>query len=81
MTIIEIMARAIRQTDGHHVRAWGEVAFAKAALRALEEAGYVVVPKEPNNLMMDAGYEHYDDLRGAYKAMLSARPDVEGGDA
>jgi len=57
---------------------------AKAALRAIDEAGYAVVPKEPSEEMIIAtvGYvlaPARDAGRHAYSAFLAAAPDVTGG--
>lgn len=56
--------------------AWPRVA--RAALTELEQAGYVVVPVEPTEEMIDAGwaYVHNEDAAGTWRSMLSARPKV-----
>lgn len=50
---------------------------AQAALTAITEAGYAVVPVEPTEAMCEAGLEAIIDLRSgeapaAYRAMISA---------
>lgn len=45
----------------------------RAALTPPE--GYVLVPVEPTEAMIEASYGHYGP--GAYEAMLAARPEVK----
>lgn len=50
----------------------------KAIIAALTPPeGYVLVPVEPTEAMIEAAYGHYGP--GAYVAMLAARPEVSGG--
>lgn len=64
---------------------------ADAVLRALDAAGLVVVPRDPTEAMMNAGYRkvgkmHYEPTASAqgwgehatdiYRAMIAAAPDV-----
>jgi len=64
---------------------------ADAVLRALDAAGLVVVPRDPTEVMMNAGYRkvgkmHYEPTASAqgwgehatdiYRAMIAAAPDV-----
>ena len=54
---------------------------ADAALAELASAGYVVVPKEPTEAMLDEAYLEIADKDGAarsYRAMLAAAPSGEG---
>ena len=75
MGIVELMARAINQTDLFAER----TEAAKNALSALEAAGYVVVPREPTHEMWAAGDEasqmrHALDpipIEGIWSAMLA----------
>ncbi len=49
--------------------------YAQASLTAIEEAGYVVVPREPTEAMLDAGYEatgYPVGIEGAWQAMIAA---------
>ncbi len=49
-----------------------------AVLSEIENAGYVVVPKEPTEAMLEAGFVHtgdpcwLEDVAKAYRAMVSA---------
>lgn len=87
---IEVMARAIQEApfegpqpctwdqippDGHNMR----MSEARCAVRALNEAGFAVVPKEPNAAMLEAGavIENLDntyaeDMTISYRAMIAA---------
>ncbi|MGV1682933.1 hypothetical protein [Sphingopyxis sp. NJF-3] len=77
--IIETMARAMQES-----RAWPAVysggtaeVLARAALAALTEAGFAIVPVEPTLEMSSAGLEAIIDLHcgeapAAYRAMIEA---------
>lgn len=49
--------------------------FARAALSAIDAAGWVLVPVEPTDAMMFDGVGSRQD----YRAMLYARPRITGG--
>lgn len=87
MDVREIIARAACKAEGLEPAptepdqpAWIDFAYvADAALAAIEEAGYVVVPKEPTMLMQNAGWRKVrdqgiepDDIEVApiYQAMI-----------
>lgn len=70
---------------------WNAVAQAavSAYLAAMREAGFVMVPVEPTEDMIDAGFDHHpkhlevklgrpptpeEDMAGQWSAMLAARP-------
>lgn len=48
-------------------------------MKALDVAGYVIVPKEPTEEMIIAGvlHENMGDMAGRYKAMLAAVPNTK----
>lgn len=68
MTPMEIMARAIDQADFHN-----PIIEARAALAALDAAGYAVVPREPTEAMMDAAKPGFKE---AIEAALRAQGEV-----
>lgn len=93
--LIEAMARAlceaqgVRRIDGNEMaRARDEV---EAALTAITEAGYALVPVEPTDAMLEAGHdlltEHgcnplTGDAELCWEAMISASPiTTKGSDA
>lgn len=49
---------------------------ARAALQSIEASGYAIVPVEPTEDMLDAPDWRADAGKGAYAALLSARPRV-----
>lgn len=57
---------------------------AKAILGALQTAGYIIVPKEPTEQMMDAVYGHFGERSGTtsplarsiYQDMIAASHDA-----
>lgn len=67
-----------------HLRTRRHAARATAALRAIEAAGYVVVPREPTKEMVAAGYEMTpdetmsddSDAINVWEAMIAAAPKV-----
>ena len=74
--IVEVMARAMVGYIGELSDFEDHREAAQAALQALSEAGYVVVPKEPTEAMIEAeralhGYSG-DRTASAYRAMISA---------
>lgn len=51
--VVEVMARAVELHEGLSANFWEDhVLIARAALAALNEAGYVVVPREPTPEML-----------------------------
>lgn len=65
-----------------------QVAIARACLTAIEQQGYVVVPKEPTSAMSDAASEaigkdwvdgEFPDEEKIWSAMLSAAPKLGEG--
>ncbi|MGH2358942.1 MAG: hypothetical protein ACRDGM_00125 [bacterium] len=82
-TLIEAMARAIgEQVAGPGAQPRGGwIKAAHAALRGIHEADWVVVPKEPTEEMLKAGWAKWragierDCLKEEYQAMLAAAPD------
>lgn len=84
--LIECAARLLEDRD----RLTRELAEAKA--RAVIPDGWVAVPVEPTNEMVDAWcefepgpdsrwtYTAREDAKACYRAMLSARPDPKGND-
>lgn len=77
--IVEVMARAIEQRSREPK--WTLYDGIRAALTALEQAGYAVVPVEPTEEMAAVGTIAFHDsytrapiARAVYAAMLSARP-------
>lgn len=89
MKPVEIVARAIQQSQGEGAY-WKEyLVDATAAIRALEEAGYAVVPVEPTPEMLAAAgkyanfcavhnYGGCPDEDGVWRAMLDAARRDEG---
>ena len=99
---IEAAARAILQNIETVSVSGGVVAsgYEKAAhacitayLAAMEAEGFVMVPVEATEEMIDAGFDHHpkhfeaqmgrpptpeEDMDWQYRAMLSARPNVKG---
>lgn len=81
--VVEVMARAIAAEDdatgGSRYSAYW-LNLARAALTALEEAGYVTVPREPTEAMIGAGAVAEGDgnlsvqALNIYAAMLAASP-------
>ncbi len=84
------IAEAIEASpDGPYAHEWA----AQAALQAIHDAGYAVVPSEPTEAMFEAGFdatsvelhpgEHPDDVNNpavCWRAMLSAsQPKTEEG--
>lgn len=83
MNIVETMAEA------YDIEIWGRLKGGadetgmrgmRAALKAAEDAGYVLVPKEPTGEMNSAGFKHAcdhwvgQDVPKMYRAMLAAAP-------
>ena len=65
--------------------------YAEAAIRAIQDAGYAIVPKDPQPEMIGAWYRHKNGFHyhgrpeptdtsdyGAYRAMIKAAPDPMG---
>ena len=74
MTPIDIMACAVSERfskDGGFCGMEAGKEFAYDIRKALEEAGFAIVPKEPTEEMKDAGNK-YVFASGVYKAMLKA---------
>lgn len=82
--LIEALAAAVTE----HEPSWDNHGRAIAALRAIDEAGYAVVPKQPDEHMKFAA-AHLKGVAAAnrmvkpnsievYRAMLAAAPDVTG---
>lgn len=78
--IVEVMARAIAAQDdatgGSRYSAYW-LNLARAALTALEEAGYAVVPREPTEAMVKAAWgqtEYFGQEREIWATMLAASP-------
>lgn len=84
------IAEAIEASpDGPYAHEWA----AQAALQAIHDAGFAVVPREPTEAMFEAGFdatwvelhpgEHPDDVNNpavCWRAMLSAsQPKTEEG--
>lgn len=84
--LIETMARAIEPDvwfRGAEYRGRQDAALAKAraALKAAEEAGWVLVPKEPTKEMWKAGIRHLDSEcsnMAWWRALIAARPSPPG---
>lgn len=90
MTLIELMAKAIDQSDDavggeRHMEYWHDLA--RAALSAIESAGYRIVPVEPTEEMETAGILAQDAaagtnniaraaFRSALRAAVAAAPKV-----
>lgn len=81
MTLIEAIARALRDADAGSFRLGDVVPAyyinrAQAALTAITEAGYAVVPVEPTEAMVEIAPHHdRDDMasyREIYRAMINA---------
>lgn len=83
MTIAETIARGIAVAKGIEICADASYehssfgALAKAAITALTEAGYAIVPIDPTSAMQEAGVRAKDEepeLANAqvYRAMISA---------
>lgn len=53
---------------------WKNLQFA-LSLALTPPEGYVLVPVEPTEAMIEASYGHYGP--GAYEAMLAARPEMK----
>ncbi len=78
----EVIARGISEAKGGE--AYPFLAKADAALAAIKQAGFVVVPAEPTEAMVEAYYELCDlggdltapdegcKVRRAYRAMIEA---------
>lgn len=56
-TIIETIARAL---DDRHPIGCSPEAAAKTAVEAISQAGFAIVPIEPSEAMIDAGYNSED---------------------
>lgn len=57
--LIEAMARALEHNS--QLRGWVSYeSDAAAALKAISDAGFAVVPREPTEAMIDAGYDSED---------------------
>lgn len=75
--LIEAMARAMYseayRAPGNALTAKGAMSVAQAALKAISDAGYAIVPCEPSEAMWDAAMrEGYDqDPATYYRAMIS----------
>jgi hypothetical protein len=77
-TLIEMMAKAIDQSDEavggeRHMEYWHDLA--RAALAAIEAAGYRVVPVQPTPDMLFELYDRANTTK-AYADMLAAAPKV-----
>lgn len=77
MNLEQILVEAIDQT-GDKVGGFISVEDAPALLQAIQDAGYVIVPREPTEAMVDAAH---DDLQGmdenpysTWAAMIAAFP-------
>lgn len=97
--LIEAVAKALNEFENqrvpHMAKPWSlltvpvrdvVLAEARAALSAIEAAGFVVVPKEPTDEMVDGalGFMDYHAPGQAeiiYGTMLSLRPKITGGEA
>jgi hypothetical protein len=81
-SIIETVARAIIDAEmpmrlaSHAISLDDAKDLARAALLAIEGAGYAIVPIEPTEAMLDAPNWRADAGRGVYAALLSSRPRV-----
>ena len=90
--ILTLMADAMGDGPAYIISRSGRKEAMRAALRALNDAGYRVVPVEPTEAQSKgAGYDdpfwdYRDDFRGKgevdgiYRAMLQAAPAIEGGE-
>ena len=98
MSLVDAISRAMFQADAPEDYAAYDAGLtskhseyddlAKAALAAIEEQGYVVVPKEPTGEMKEAGslqeigmgpkpvFTSPPGCSLIYKAMLSAAPEI-----
>ena len=90
MSLVEkLMAQAAFECGGgkpfdelHHQVKAQCIREMNAALKALSDAGYAVVPKEPTEEMIEAGGHSpkqdsgYDDAETVYAAMLKSAPEV-----
>jgi hypothetical protein len=92
MTMIERVARAIDPmcfTGCGNNPAAQAVAKGKASeiLNTIEQAGFVIVPREPSEAMIDAYFDRCRDMgftahinaTAAWEAMLSALSETSGG--
>ena len=86
--LVEVVARGM-QTAEEWSTFWGHddaCKLAQAALRAIEAAGYRIVPVEPTEEMLKKGVHAFQhsyasedtlaDWRANYRAMLAAAPKV-----
>lgn len=75
-SVLEAMAR--RCIDSEHQ---GGEQMVRAALQAAEALGYVLVPKELTDAMLEAAYDGYHNYRTAperWTDMIAAAPKVTG---
>ena len=78
--LIEVMARTMRDSEpGMRNRShlyW--VPSARAALAAIDAAGWAVVPKEPTKEIIEelGSYTHKGDIADAWRFALAAAPKV-----
>lgn len=79
----ESVEAAIEREIGDEVGNVGITVAASAALRAVADAGFVIVPREPTEAMLKAGGDYQDrcavlnygspaDVEGVYLAMIRA---------
>lgn len=80
--LADVIARAIRAADTRYFFEDYD-RQAEAVIRALRENGFVMVPQEPSEPMLEAGSDalrygrvnKFSTLRAIYKAMIQQRPD------
>jgi len=81
----ESVARAVKECREHVAASQDEAAdiLTSAALRAVADAGFMIVPREPTEAMLKAGGDYQDrcavlnygspaDVEGVYLAMIRA---------
>lgn len=92
--LIEAVAKALNEFENqrvpHMAKPWSlltvpvrdvVLAEARAALSAIEAAGFVVVPKDPTQEMIDMARHDYAEPRACYSLMIAGRPKITGGEA
>ena len=78
----EKIARALADSETNWLSETGEpdsyMAGAQAALNVIEQAGYVIVPREPTDRMIWAGgaalHDRDEDADGVWTAMITVDP-------
>ncbi len=67
--LVELVTKVIREQQGCFFDD-----IARHVLAAVEAAGYVIVPREPTEAMIEAGaiYADHNGAHGAWQAMIDA---------